>query len=243
MSRAYLIAVIVLLASSVAGADIYIKEVNGTDLYVLGWNTGSTKHSASELWLGDTKIAYRTPGRVFIVDLEEQTFTLANTTTRTFVETALPLDLSAVLSEHLAGRYEVWRRSGVVSDTGDTMEILGKTATEYEVEFWEVEDGKKSNELSGRVWATTDVSFDWRRADELMVPMRMILNRDEELREELLEIQGAQLRVEWWVGRFGCGRKHFTEVVEIVPDREPPPGVYAAPAGYARKERLTQEDL
>jgi hypothetical protein len=238
-----LLVAVALLASTAAGADVYIKEINRTEGYVLGFQTDTENLPPSELWMGDTKIAYYTPGRTFIVDLEARTFTVVNTESRTYVESSLPVDLPAILADDVRERYRVWRRSGKVSDAGKTDEILGKIASEYKVEFWEVENGEKSNEQSVRVWATTDVDFDWKRIDELLVPLRIILNRDEALREELREIEGAQLKVEWWTGWFGKGQKHETEVVEIALDRDPPKGVYTPPEGFEQKERLTKKDL
>ena len=238
-----LIAAVALLAASTAGADVYIKETNRTESYVLGFQTDTKSTRASELWMSETKIAYRTPGRSFIVDREAQTFTVVNTESRTYVESPLPVDPVAILSDDVQARYEVWHRSGTVSDVGKTEEILGKTANEYKVEFWEVEDGEKSNQQSMQVWATTDVDFDWKRIDELLDPLRIILNRDETLREELHEMKGVQLKIEWWTGWFGKGQKHITEIVEIALDRNPPKGVYTPPADCEQKERLTQRDL
>jgi hypothetical protein len=242
-ASACLIVAATLLAGSTAEADVYIKETNRTESYVLGFRTATDNDPASELWIGETALAYLTPGRTFIVDLEARTFTVVNAESRTYVQSSLPVDLSAILSSDMQARYKVWHRSGTVGDTGKTEEILGKTATEYKVESWEVEGGEKSNKQSIQVWATTDVDFDWKRIDELLDPLRIILNRDETLRKELHEIEGVQLKVEWWTGWFGKGRKHLTEVVEIALDRDPPKGVYTPPADYERKERLTRKDL
>jgi len=238
-----LFAAVALLAGSTAGADVYIKETNRTESYVLGFRTAAKNVRPTELWMSETRIAYLTPGRTFIVNLDTQTFTVVNTESRTYVESPLPVDLSAILSKDVQERYEVWHRTGKVSETGKTEEILGKTANEYEIEFWEDDNGKKSNEQSARVWATTDVDFDWKRIDDLLDPLRVILNRDETLRAELHEIEGVQLKSEWWTGWFGKGQKHLTEVVEIALDRDPPKGVYTPPADCKKKERLTRKDL
>lgn len=238
-----LFAAVALLVGSTAGADVYIKETNRTESYVLGFQTDTKNDPPTELWMSETRIAYRIPRRTYIVDLEAQTFTVVNAESRTYVESPLPLDPSAILSDDVQARYEVWRRSGTVNDVGKTEEILGKTANEYEIEFWEVENGEKSNAQSARVWATTDVDFDWKRIDELLDPLRIILNRDETLRGELHKIKGVQLKVEWWTGWFGKGRKHLTEVVEIALDRDPPEGVYTPPGSFKKKERLAKKDL
>jgi hypothetical protein len=242
MKRAWIL-VAATLAFSTAGADVYIKELNGQDSYFLGVKTKSAVESSNELWIGDNKLAYVTPGRTFIVDREAKTFCVVNTDSQTYVMMPLPVSLPDVLADDLASRYRERRRSGSVDATGKTAEMLGHEATEYEVVFWEVAGGEKSNEIAFRVWATTDVPFDWTPIDELMVPLRTVLNRDEALRAELLEIRGVQLRTEWdGGGQLGWKRKNFSKVVEIS-DREAPAGLYEAPAGFTRKDRLTGNDF
>ncbi len=244
MKRLSLILAVVLLFPNVAQADFYVKEVTHVKSYFLGILIGSEEESVSELWIGDNRIALVEEGRTLIVDLDRNSFIFINPFAETYVEASLPLTTSEILSEDVKRQYEKRRPSGRVEKTDGTREFLQKDYTEYEVTYWDLQDGKRSNRRTFQVWATTDVPFDLTLYYEVLMNMRKIYNRHDRLRRELQKIEGLQMGMEMEMEGTGIAwsKKLVTEVVEVS-EKEPPADVYSVPAGYAKKEFLSPKDL
>lgn len=231
-----------LVLGNFASADIYIKEVVQTNTYVDGKLISSKQTAVNELWIGDKKITYITPPRILIVDLEEKQISIVNRGARTYVEAALPLDISKLLSEQVKLRFKMHKTTGTVKETGDIKKIMNKNCNGYEVNFQEMYGDTVRGKIKFKVWATTDVSFDWGIYDIMLQNMRIIFNRDEQYRDELRKIKGIQMRLEMTTEQDGTTVNNVEEIVEIS-EKQPPAGIYSAPSGFTRKDKLTSQDF
>jgi len=242
MKKIILIILMGLVLGNFASADIYIKDVVKTNTYVDGKLISSKQIAVNELWIGDKKITYITPPRILIVNLEEKQMSVVNRSARTYVEAALPLDISKLLSEQVKLRFKMYKTTGTVKETGDIKKIMNKNCNGYEVNSQEMYGDAVRGKIKFKVWATTEVSFDLGIYDIMLQNMRIIFNRDEQYRDELRKIKGIQMRLEMTTEQDGTTVNNVEEKAEIS-EKQPPAGIYSAPSGFTRKDKLTSQDF
>lgn len=242
MKRIILIILMGFVLGNFASADICIKEVVQTNTYVDGKLISSKQPAVNELWIGDKKITYITLPRILIVDLEEKQISIVNRGARTYVEAALPLDISKLLSEQVKLRFKMYKTTGIVKETGDIKKIMNKNCNGYEVNFQEMYGDTVRGKIKFKVWATTDVSFDWGIYDIMLQNMRIISNKDEQYRDELRKIKGIQMCIKMTTEQDGTTVNYVEEIIEIS-EKQPPAGIYSTPSGFTRKDKLTSQDF
>jgi len=195
---------------------------------------------SSVLWFGGGKIRYAYHGLVFIVDENEGVFIVINQRRKTYIRTSLPLDMKAICSEQLRLRFEGIRETGAVEEAGETTKILDRECQGYTVKLWQEYKGEKAGHKTGTVWATRDVPFDWKRLNRLLENLRVYYNRDARCRKELNKIQGFQMG---WDMKSPRGETIMAQRIVKIARETPPPGTYAVPEGYTRREKLRNGDL
>lgn len=242
MKKTVFIAHVILILGSIAFADICIKEEVWREEYSEGKKIGSEKEGTNELWIGKSRVSYSVPGNTLIVDLDKNQFVFIHHKSKTYVEATLPLDMTNVLSERLQARFRTQKTTGTVKETGETMKIMEKECKAYEVNMQELVGSVAVRDSVITVWATTDLSFDWKGMDTLMENLRKIHNRDEKLRNELKKIKGIQMLLESAAEEGGAALKYVEKVVEMS-EKEPPPSVYSVPPGYEKREKIESLDF
>jgi hypothetical protein len=95
-----------------------------------------------------------------------------------------------------------------------------------------------------RIWASTDVPFDVNQFNAKIwgnvLKGQMML--DDASVKEMMKIKGFQIASTLSGDMMGVKINTTTEVLEIS-KKTPPASVYAPPAGYAKKDKLSAEDL
>jgi hypothetical protein len=93
------------------------------------------------------------------------------------------------------------------------------------------------------VWASTDVPFD---VDKFMSlysnVLKAQLRLDDAAIKELMKVKGYWIATEVNAEIMGTKMHNTTEVVEIS-KKSPDPSVYTVPAGYAKKDKLSMQDM
>ena len=201
---------------------------------------GSEKdRPASEMWIGAGKVAYIMPDRILIVDPVKKRLIFANRRYKTYVERPLPLDTSKLYSEQLAMRFKAVKDTGAVEATDKVRTLLDRKCKGYSVKLWKEYKGRKTDVRKLTVWATEDVPFDWKKCNAMLENLRKIYNRDEACRKELNKIRGHQMATDF---KVRGGTVISFAIVEIS-KKKPPAGVYEAPKGFTRVDKLTQRDF
>ncbi len=231
-----------LLSVSFASADTCLKMESHTDGYYYGGRVNPPENAATEIWYGDSTMAYVAENRTIVIDLKTQSLLWINRNDSTYAETTLPVNWDNLATEETVewlGRYP---RDGVVTETDEVKEIDGRACRRYDVTSWISFDGSRFNETDEKRWVTTDLSIDWAVFEELNDVFLTIRNLDEEYAEGLMTIKGFPILSDG--DRFikGFSVKTTEEVVEIL-DENPPPGVYSIPDGFTKKEKLTIQDI
>jgi hypothetical protein len=192
-----------------------------------------------ETWLGDGVVSVREAGRTVIVNLHDDSLTYVNHDDRSYVVAPLPLDLDAVLIPEVRGYVLSNVTSGRVLDTGRTTRLLGRPCREFQVESWGVGAGRGSQPVVFSVWACNQVPADLHPFRVFLHCARQLHARDESYSQELLKMDGLQLRLQRDVRDFPFRIRTVDEAVEMEM-RQTPQGVYDPPAGYTRRERIAQ---
>jgi beta-lactamase regulating signal transducer with metallopeptidase domain len=222
--------------------DVCNVEVTRVVSRVLGITTESKIINVSEMWIGDQRIALVEKNSSFICDFKNEIFYFVNHKESTYVETSLPIDPDEILSRELKWRYREGPVSGKVDVTDKTREFLGKECTRYDVVYWKNEGGNRTDVIDFKVWATTDVDFDYGLIEQFMENRRKIVNRDPVLCRELAKIKGAQMYMVFRVKKLGTSRTTNTRLVEII-EKEPPEHTYSPPPGYRQKSIIRGYEL
>jgi hypothetical protein len=231
--------ILVACATPAYAADVYVKVRTHTGaMEVMGQKVEATDVD-NEVWIGGTKMATVTKDASFIVDLDKNVAFLVNHATRSYVESALPLDFAKLLPPEAAPMLGMMQMSATVAPTTETKTIGKWACTGYDMTI-----NMMGMPLKVRIWASTQVPFDYVQFQEKMMPAvlqgQMRLNAASVA--EFAKIKGYQIASETTGEMMGAKINSTQEVLEMV-ERAAPAGVYAPPAGYTKKAALSMEDL
>jgi hypothetical protein len=97
-------------------------------------------------------------------------------------------------------------------------------------------------QMKMKVWATSEVPFDWKAYTKMYANLAKMQFMDDASIAEFNKINGYQIASEMTMNMMGSDMKVTTTVTEIT-KKEPPAGLYSVPAGFAKKESLSMEDM
>jgi len=191
----------------------------------------------SEVWIGADAVAAREGGLTRIYDRARGTFTVVDHESRSYVTAPLPLVVDSLLSADMLARHGTTATTGRVVETGKSRRIQDVACREFLVESWTTGRGNTQAPVVFRVWAGAGVPHDLDPFREYLHWLRVLYGRDQAYRDELLKIDGLQVRLERVFKRFPWRHRTIDEVVEMEL-RDPPEGVFSPPADYERRERI-----
>jgi len=94
-----------------------------------------------------------------------------------------------------------------------------------------------------KVWASTEVPFDSAKFAALFTTlMKGQMRMDDASVAEFKKIKGFQIATEMNAEIMGAKMHTTSEVVEIAV-RDAPRGIYAAPAGFVKKDKLSMDEI
>jgi hypothetical protein len=217
--------------------------VEHTDAYTIGVAKTPASDHENEYWIKDKKIVFKSDrNKTFIFDLAKKKFIFINDKEKTYVEISTPPDLSKVLSDPLAAKYDMFKETGTVTKTNRTQKLQGKTCTGYEVKVWKDSGGIRFNEVSAVAWATEDVSFDLNVYYGMLRCIRALYNRDEVFLKNLDKIKGCQMRMDLTTVSQGTEIKVTHRIVEMT-EKKAPEDIFSVPGDYTKKDKLSFNDL
>jgi len=231
--------ILVLFAFSTVSltADIYIKQKQHTDEFSMMGQTQPAKDEISDMWIGKDKFAMHGKEMSIIIDLNAKKMYMINHKNKSYVAMDLPLDLSKYFPPQLQQMMQ-----GVTVKVNPTGEK--KTINNWKCEGYDVKMNIMMMDMTQKVWASTDVPFDWKAFNEKMFPQftQAMMRLDEDAVQEFLKIKGFQIRTEMTMSIMGTDMKQWTEVVEIS-KKSAPAGTYSFPEGYAKKDKFDMADM
>ena len=221
-------------------ADHYVKQKSHTDPVTIMGQSQPARDEVAEHWYGDNRVAVHAPQSSFIVDGGRNVMYMLNHQEKTYVEMALPLDVSRYMPPQMAPMMEQMMNSIQVKVTprGDTRTVNGFACEGYDVEMSMMMMKMKMN-----VWASPAVPFDWQKVAQLMQNIQMISMRMKpETIAEFAKVKGHWISTEMNAEVMGSTVRTVQEVLEIA-NRTPPPGTFDVPAGYKKQDTLSMQSM
>lgn len=235
MKKFFALMALVLMAALSLSADIYVKQMTHTD----GMMGQPATDVIQEQWISDNAFASVSSDQSIIMDMKKNLMYMINHKAKTYVESTLPMDLTKLLPPEFAAMAGMMMMTATVSPTTQTKKVGQWDCTGYDVTITIMGAPMKM-----RLWATTDVPFDYNQFNAKiwgnLLKGQMML--DEASVQEMMKIKGFQIASEMSGEIMGVKFNTTTEVLEIS-KKNPPANVYAPPAGYAKKDKLSMEDL
>ncbi len=242
MKKGIIVFLTLLLFSPVlALADIYVKKkVHSDEVSVMGQTQPATDLIAHQ-WLTDNKMANLTEDQSFIIDLEKNVVYWINNKKKSYMEITLPLDITKYLPEQAAQMMENMSFDVSVQPSEETLTIAGKKCKRYDLTMTIMT--MMTVEMNMKIWATTDVPFDWKKFQDKMIQMiNPMMPMGQDAIDAFMKIEGFHMKMEMVMNMMGADMKTYDEVVEIT-EKSAPPGTYSVPEGYSKQEKCTFEDM
>ncbi len=228
---------LLLLALPALAGDVYVKTKNHTDaISMKGMNTPA-KDEITEQWIGDRSLAHIGANRGVVVDLEKKLIYFINPQSKTYVQAALPFDMTKLLPPQMASMVGMMKMSMKVNPTAEK-----KTVGKWNCQGYDITMTVMGMPIKTKAWVTKDVPVDMSKYREMYAQVLKGQFLDEASIGELNKIDGFQVASETSGEIMGAKIRSTTEIVEITP-KAAPPGVYAPPPGFTKKDALAVEDL
>lgn len=237
MRRAITVVAVVLFAAPVLAGDIYVKAKLHTDAIKVQSNTIPAKDEIMEQWIGESQMAHVSAKSTFIVDLNKKLVYFVSPKSKTYVEATLPLDFAKLLPQEMSSMLGMMKPSVTVSAGTETKKIGPWNCQAYDMNITTMGMPMKT-----RIWATKDVPIDLAKYRDMYAGMLKSQFMDEAAIKEMSKIDGFHILSETNAEVMGTKVRSTIEVQEIS-KKSAPPGIYAPPAGFTKRERLSAEDL
>jgi hypothetical protein len=235
MKKFFALTALVLMAALSLSADIYVKQKTHID----GMMGQPATDVIQEQWISENAFASVSADQSIIMDMKKNLMYMIYHKSKTYVETTLPMDLTKLLPPEFAAMAGMLMMTATVSPTTQT-----KKVGEWNCMGYDVTITMMGMPMKMRLWAATDVPFDYNQFNAKIwgnvLKGQMML--DEASVKEMMKIKGFQIASEMSGEIMGMKFNTTTEVLEIS-KKNPPANVYSAPAGYAKKDKLSMEDI
>lgn len=225
--------VLLTLVSLPLAADVFIQQKSHTDAFM----GQPAKDAVNTIWIADDKFAMVSDEMTIIVSLPDKKMYWVNHGNKSYVPMDLPLDLSKYFPPQLQQMMQGTKIE--VNPSGDT-----KTIGKWKCEGYDVTMNIMMMTMKQKVWASTDVGFDWQAYNEKLMPMftQALFRLGEESVNEFMKIKGFQIRTEMSMDMMGQSMNQWSEVQEIS-KKSAPAGTYSPPAGYTKKDKFEMGDM
>ncbi len=242
MKKIFLIMVISMFLFTFVSGDVYVKTKTHTDAMEIMGQKQPAKDEVVEQWLGDNIYANITSKQTMIIDMGKKKVYILLHSSKSYVETSLPLDMKKLLPEQAAQMMGMMKLTLKVNPTNETKVINNWKCTGYDMDMSMMMMSMKS-----RIWVTKDVPFDWKKFQdqfgiESFKATMASMQIGDEVIDEMKKIQGFQVKTDMTMTIMGQSVKITSDVVEIA-KKSPPASVYTIPADYKKSEKLSMRAL
>jgi hypothetical protein len=237
MKKTWFALIVVLAAALMLPADVYIKTTMHTDAFAMMGQNQPAKDEVMEQWIGNNQMVNKAVDKVMIMDMNKKIMLIVNPKDKTYVETALPLDMSKLVPKEAAGMMSMMKLTVKVTPNGQTQKVNKWNCAGYDIDM-----NMMMMQMKMKVWATTEVPFDWKMFSKMYANVSKMQFMDDAAIAELMKVNGFQVASEMTMDMMGSKIKVTSQVVEIA-QKTPPAGIYSVPAGFTKKDTLSMEDM
>jgi hypothetical protein len=232
MKKLILIVTLVVISLALLRADVYIKQKTSIGAFM----GQPPKEVVQEHWLGKNKMAMISKDNSMILDIDAKKLYMVNHSNKSYVEASLPLDLTKLMPEQVAKMMKGMTEGMTINvqPNGQTKKVANWNANGYDVKITVM-----NMDMKMVFWASKDVPFDWKKYSNLYSEFyKAQFRMGEKFLEEFKKVQGFPVETE--VNTMGM--KATTTTVEIS-QKNPDSNTYSMPVGYAKKDKLSMEDI
>jgi hypothetical protein len=227
----------VLFAFPALAGDTYIKTKTHNDAINVQGASKPATDEIMEQWIGDGQMAIMTPKQSFIVDLKKNAAYIVSPSSKSYVESTLPLDFAKILPPEMSAMIGNMKITVSVTPTKETKKVGKWACLGYDITMTTMGMPMKT-----RAWATKDVPLDMAKYQGLYSNFLKTGFFDDAAIKEMAKVGGLQVASETNAEMMGVKIHSTTEVLEISA-KAAPPGVFAPPAGFTKKPTLSVNDL
>jgi hypothetical protein len=245
MKKLILVLTLIVFTAVFLCADVYIKSKTHNEAFEMMGQKQPARDRFTEQWIGKDKFAQNMENMSTILDLVKNKVFIVMHGTKTFLEVSLPLDMSKLMPEQMAQMMKSMKINVTVTPNNQTKTIGKWNCKGYDavmdIQFM------MPMKMEMKIWATTDVPFDWKSFRDKMYPVVMKASSmqmpfGDEVVKEFQKVKGFQVAMEMSMNMMGTEMKMNTQVVEIT-NKAAPAGTYSVPAGYTKNEKFSATDL
>jgi hypothetical protein len=241
MKKLVIVLSIVLISVVWLNADIYIKQNQHTDPVTMMGQSQPAKDEVQEIWIGKNKMATHSTGVSMIMDMDKKIMYMVNHGAKSYIPMTMPVDMTEYMPEQVAGMMKSMMSSITITvkPTGESKQIKNWNCKGYDVTM-----NVMGMQMKMKVWASTDVPFDWKTVAEKILGnmMKTQMQLSDAAVKEMQKVEGYWILMEMSMNAMGADIKSRTEVLEIA-EKAPPSNIYAVPAGYQKKDKMSMEEL
>lgn len=218
-------------------ADVYIKQKAHTDAFSMMGQEMPDKDEFNHMWVGDNRMAVLGAEQSIILNLDDNLMYMIMHQDKSYVEMTLPLDLSQYFPP------QVQQMMGNVTVTVNPTDEEAKIGA-WDCKRFDVTIDIMMMTIKQKVWASTDVGFDWKDYSERMLPQvtQAMFRLSGDSIKEFEKIEGFQIKTEITMDMMGAEMRSWTEVVEIL-KKTALSDTYSVPEGYTKKDKFTLMDI
>lgn len=228
---------LIVAISGLLSADVYIKTNMHSDAFAMMGQNQPAKDEVMELWIGSTQLANIAGDKIVIMDMAKNIMFIVNPKEKSYVETTLPLDMNKLVPKEMAPMLAMMKMTVKVTPNGKTQKISKWNCGGYDVDM-----SMSMMQMKMKVWASTDVPFDWKAFSKMYANIAKMQFMDDSSIAEFNKINGYQIASEMTMNMMGTDMKVTTQVTEIT-KKDAPANVYKVPAGFTKKDSLSLQDL
>jgi hypothetical protein len=206
---------------------------------IMGQNQPA-KDSVSEQWMGTDKFAMLSDQNASVIDLSKNVMYIINHKAKTYIEAKLPFDFASLMPPQMAKMMQgMMKMTVTVSPTGGKKTVGSWACDEYDVTM-----NMMMMPMKMKVYATTNVPFDL-AAYMTKIYGTMLKSQfrlDDASVSEMMKVKGFWISSETSMEMMGAKIRTTNEVIEIS-QKTPPAGIYGVPAGYAKQDKFSMQDM
>jgi hypothetical protein len=228
---------VVLFAALSLSAEIYVKTKTHTDAMTIMGQTTPATDVVQEQWLGEGKIAMVSTAQTIIIDMAKKKMIWITPASKSYLETPLPLDYAKILPDQMAAMAGMMQASVTVVPTNEKKKIGNWNCTAYTMNM-----SVMGMAMPMKVWATTDVPFDYAKYSGMMAEMmKGQMRLGDSAVVEMAKIKGFQVASEMNAEIMGAKIRTTMETLEIA-TKAAPASVWTVPAGFTKRDKLTMDE-
>ena len=224
----------VLVSAGWAGADVKVVQKHHQDAFSTMGQQQPASDEEHVTWIGDGKLRMDQGSTTTIVDLGAKKMFIVKHDDTSYTEVDLPVDLKSLLPPGMGEKILTMMQFDVTVTPSDETKKVGEwTAKRYDLEMTSA-----MINMSSVLWASTDTPIDFAKYYDLYSEVMSLQPGMEDMLESMRKIDGFVVSQEARMTMKAMGETSVgsSDVVTSIDTVDPPAGIYAPPADYARED-------